>query len=119
MKSNLLSDFPAILARLVPHGVVRIGVQRETARKFMQAGKIHMHFAQVEKRLPDSDNDGSGGIKVQKYEDLEQVMQETQNDSSASNVDTTIVLGGDAPAIAPDKPILCTSLLSFQYSRRP
>lgn len=78
-----------------------------------------MHFAQVEKRVPDANHDERSGVKVHKYEDLEQVTQETQNDSSASNVDTTIVLGGDAPAAAPDKPILCTSLLSFQYSRRP
>ena len=77
-----------------------------------------MHFAQVEKRIPDISGDSTDGGKAQKYEDLEHVVPESQNDGSAGNVDTTIVLGGDAPAVAPDKPILCSSLLSYQYSRR-
>lgn len=78
-----------------------------------------MHFAQVEKRTPDVGEGGDEGGKAPEYEDLEQETHKSQNDSDASNVDTTIVLGGDAPAVSPDKPILCTSLLSFQYSRRP
>lgn len=78
-----------------------------------------MHFAQIEKRLPDVLEQGPNGGKAQKYEDLEQATVDNQNDGSMSNVDTTIVLGGDIPVVASDKPILCSSLLAYQYSRRP
>eukprot|EP00892_Ulva_mutabilis_P012553 jgi/Ulvmu1/9670/UM055_0008.1 len=97
----------------------RSGERLFVAHCMHAAGKIHMHFAQIEKRLPDVSEDMPGGTTAQKYEDLEPSTADSQNDGGASNVDTTIVLGGEAPPPpAPGKPILCTSLLSYQYGRR-